>query len=103
MEPPPESAYAMEYKETSRDPADFVYLGARVQIRGDRLHTTVFDREDDYPFHIVRYPEWGTVAPRTQLGGVLTGQFIACLEACTHMQDFKESVANVVRRAVWRH
>ena len=74
-----------------------------MQVRGSRVHTTVFDREEDYSFHIVRYPEWDTVAPRTQLGGVLTGRYIACLEACTHMQDFKESVGNVVRRALWRH
>ena len=95
MVPPPESAYEMEYKKTSSDPMDLVYLGVRVQVRGGRVHTTVFDREDDYPFHTVRYPEWGTVAPRTQLGGVLTCRFIACLEACTHIQNFKESVANV--------
>ena len=31
------------------------------------------------------------------------GRFIACLEACSHMQDFKESVANVARHAIWRN
>ena len=31
------------------------------------------------------------------------GRYIACLEACSHMQDFKQSVANVARHAMWRN
>jgi hypothetical protein len=101
--PPPQEAYGMAYSKTSTNPQDLVYLGVRCRIEGDRLRTTIFDREEDYPFHITRYPEWETTAPRTQLGGVLMGRYIACLEACSHMQDFKESVANVVRHATWRN
>jgi hypothetical protein len=71
-------------------------------VRNGRVHTTLYDREEEYPFHIVRYPDWDTVAPRQQFGGVLMGRFVACQEACTYLQDFKESVANVVRRALQR-
>ena len=66
------------------------------------MYSTVYEPEEEYPFHIVRYPDWDTVAPSQQFGGVLMGRYIACLEACTHMQDFKESVGNVARRALWR-
>ena len=101
--PPPQEAYGMAYSKTSSDTKEVVYLGVRCRIQGDRVRTTLFDREEDYPFHITRYPEWETTAPRTQLGGVLMGRYIACLEACSHMQDFKESVANIVRHATWRN
>jgi hypothetical protein len=101
--PPPQEAYGMAYGKTSTDDKDVVYLGVRCRIQGDRIRTTLYDREEDYPFHITRYPEWETTAPRTQLGGVVMGRYIACLEACSHMQDFKESVANVVRHAMWRN
>ena len=93
----------MSYTKTSSDPQDVIYLGVRCRIQEGRLRTTLYDREEDYPFHITRYPEWETTAPRTQLGGVLMGRYIACLEACSHMHDFKESVANVVRHAMWRN
>ena len=102
MEPPPPSAYQMEYKKTSTDPTSVVYLGVLAEVREGTLHTTIYDREDEYPFHITRYPEYDTVAPHQQFGGVLMGRLVACQEACSHMQDFKESVANVVRRALWR-
>ena len=103
MQPPPQDLYGMSYQKTSKDSRDVVYLGIRCRIDRDRLRTSVFDREEDYPFHITRYPDWGTTAPRAQLGGVLMGRFICCLEACAHMQDFKESVANVMRHALWRN
>ena len=103
MTPPPQEAYGMAYTKTSSDTQDLVYLGVRCRIQGDKVRTTLFDREEDYPFHITRYPEWETTAPRTQLGGVLMGRYIACQEACSHVQDFKESVANVVRHATWRN
>ena len=100
--PPPQEAYGMAYARTSNDPSEVVYLGVRCRIQGEQLRTTLFDREEDYPFHITRFPEWATTAPRSQLGGVLMGRYIACQEACGHMQDFKESIANVVRHAIWR-
>ena len=66
------------------------------------LHFTVYDPEEQYPYHIVRYPEFGSVAPRPQVDGVIMGRLVHCQETCTHMKDFKESVATVLRHAMWR-
>ena len=102
--PPPE-AYGMEYKKTGEGDS-VVYLGTKVYIlkSGEHreVHTTVFDREEAYPHHIVRYPEFGTVAPPQQLGGVIMGRLVHCQETCSHMKDFKESVGMVFRTALWR-
>jgi hypothetical protein len=92
--PPPE-AYGMDYKTTAQGNS-IVYLGVKVYVDESykrEVHLTVYDREEDYPYHIVRYPEFGTVAPSQQLGGVLMGRLVHCQETCSHMKDFKESVA----------
>eukprot|EP00906_Rhabdomonas_costata_P014231 RCo020484 len=103
---PSQDAYGMEYKTTAKG-SSVVYLGVRVyeKVREDGtkvLHTTVHDREGSYPHHIVRYPDHATVAPREQLGGVIMGRLVHCQETCSHMEDFKESVATVFRNAIWR-
>ena len=77
MQPPPPEAYKMEYKKTSNNPQRVVYLGVLAEVREGTLHTTIYDREDEYPFHIVRYPDYDTVAPHQQFGGVLTGRLPA--------------------------
>ena len=102
---PPQEAYGMEYKKTAEGES-VVYLGVKVYIMksGEQreVHTTVYDREEAYPYHIVRYPEFGTVAPSQQLGGVIMGRLVHCQETCSHMKDFKESVGTVFRNALWR-
>ena len=97
--------YGMEYSITS-DGYEVIYLGVKVYVlrEGDKqeVHTTVYDREEAYPYHIVRYPEYGTVAPTQQLGGVIMGRLVHCQETCSHMKDFKEYAANSFRHAMWR-
>ena len=48
----------MEYKKTAEGES-VVYLGVKVYIMnsGEQrgVHTTVYDREETYPYHIVRY------------------------------------------------
>ena len=66
---PPQEAYSMAYIVTAEGESA-VYLGVKVYIEdhGDNkeVHLTVHDREEEYPYHIVRYPEFGTVAPQQQ-------------------------------------
>jgi hypothetical protein len=75
---PTAAEYGMEYKTTGSGES-VVCLGVRVYIlnhtNGERVvHTTVHDREVDYPHHIVRYPLATTTAPTEQLGGVIMGR-----------------------------
>ena len=102
---PSQEDYSMAYTKTAEGDS-VVYLGVRSYIEEHQgrsgLHLTVYDREEQYPYHIVRYPEFGSVAPRQQVGGVIMGRLVHCQETCTHMKDFKESVATVLRHAMWR-
>ena len=82
-----------------------VYLGVKVYIEdpGDNkkeVRLTVHDREEEYSYHIVRYPEFATVAPQQQLGGVVMGRLVHCQETCSHMKDFMESVCNIFDRCM---
>ena len=84
---PSQEDYGMEYKITAKG-RSVVYLGVRVYEKeredgGKVLHTTVHDREESYPHHIVRYPDHTTVAPRQQLGGVIMGRLVHCQETCS--------------------
>ena len=103
--PSPEK-YGIQWLETGRGD-EVVYLGVKCYVQLEKgarvVHTTVADREELYPHHIVRYPIFDTTAPTEQLGGVLMGRFVNALEICMHTCDFKDSVAQVVRRAIWRN
>ena len=95
----------MDYKTTAEGES-VVYLGVKAYVVSlgtkKEVHLTVYDREEAYPYHIIRYPELGTVAPPQQLGGVIMGRLVHCQETCSHMKDFKESVGTVFRHALWR-
>ena len=93
----------MEYKVTSDNPHSVVYIGVRVTTSNDRLRTLVHDRELEYPYHIVRYPEWSSTAPRTQLGGVIFGRFTFAHEICSDLDGFKQAVGHILRHALYRH
>ena len=102
---PSQDNYGMAYTTTGEGNS-VVYLGVKVYIEESdsrkELHLTVYDREERYPYHIVRFPEFGTVAPQQQLGGVVMGRLVHCQETCSHMKHFKESVATVFRTSMWR-
>ena len=103
---PTAEQYGMEYKCTGQGDS-VVCLGVKVYIvaHGDGqrvVHTTVHDREHEYPHHIVRYPLADTTASSEQLGGVIMGRLEFARMVCSHMGDFKESVGNVFRNAIWR-
>ena len=100
---PPQERYGMEYKVTSDNPHSVVYIGVRVTTSNDRLRTLVHDRELEYPYHIVRYPEWSSTAPRTQLGGVIFGRFTFAHEICSDLDGFKQAVGHILRHALYRH
>ena len=94
--------YGIQYSKTSTNDDEVVYLGIRVYKQAGTVRTTTYDREETYPFHILRYPHVATVASQQQLGGVLMGRFVAAMYICSTLSDFKQSVYWILRRAVER-
>ena len=68
---PPTASYGMDGKQTSTDLSQVGRVPG-VHVREGRVHTTVFEREEPW------------------------GRFVTCQDACTHMQDFKESAGGLV-------
>ena len=76
---PSEEEYGMKYKQTSEDPNDLIFIGLRLfKDENGVAHSALYDRALEYPVQIKRYPWASTVAPESQLGGVLMGRFVAC-------------------------
>ena len=78
---PSEEEYGMSYA-ISAEGKDVVYVGIRIYVKEGITRTTLYDREEEYPFHILRYPSTGSVSSTAQLGGVLMGRFIAAQQFC---------------------
>ena len=66
---PSEVDYGMKYKITAKSTEDVIYLGVHVYMHEHLLRTELYDREEEYPFHIMRYPHSGTVATSHQFEG----------------------------------
>ena len=99
---PSEVDYDMKYKITAESTEDVVYLGVHVYRQEHLLRTELYDREEEYPFHIMRYPHSGTVATSHHLKGVIIGRLVSCRQVCSFMGDFKASALRVIQRAFQR-
>jgi hypothetical protein len=101
---PSEEQYGMKYAVSSEG-LDVVYVGIRIYMKDGITRTTLYDREEEYPFHIMRYPHIGSSVSDAQLGGVVMGRLMAAQQFCSTLWDFKQSVVWILRRAVekWVH
>ena len=86
----------------SAEGSDVVYVGIRIYVKEGITRTTLYDREEEYPFHILRYPHAGSSVSDAQLGGVVMGRLMAAQQFCSTLWDFKQSVAWILRRTVER-
>jgi hypothetical protein len=97
---PSEEEYGMRYKCTSSSTNEVIYIGLKIyKDAHGKAQTSLYDRADDYPITIRRYPWGGTVAPIAQLGGVLMGRFVAARVACSTVGEFKACVLRVLQHA----
>ena len=97
---PSEEQYGMQYKRTSTEPNNLVYLGVRLFVdeRGE-AHSVLHDRAVDYPIRVDRYPEGTTVANPAQLGGVIMGRLVAAQRTCSRLDLFQDAVAGIFTHA----
>jgi len=62
---PSEDDYGMKYAVSSEG-LDVVYVGMRIYVKDGATRTTLYDRDEEYPFHILRYPHTGSIASDAQ-------------------------------------
>ena len=82
---PPE----LEIKNTTDSNKSSSYLDLLLSIDANKkLHTKLYDKRDDFDFHIVNFPFLDSNIPLSPAYGVYISQLIRYARACTEYTDF---------------
>ena len=95
---PPELTLADTTPVSAADPVHF--LGMDLVDDGDRFRLSVYDKRDDFPFPVRRYPQVASLIPHTIPYGVFLGQLHRGYRICTSAADFLSFSIGVARRLV---
>ena len=79
------------------------YLDLSLEIRNDKIHTSLFDKRDAFNFTIVNFPNLSRNIPEKQSYGVFTSQLIRYARCCQDFKDFRERTLTLVDRLVHQH
>ena len=85
----------------STDPVHF--LGMDIATAADdpsRFRLSVYDKRDDFPFPVRRYPQCASLIPHTIPYGVFLGQLHHGYRICTSSDDFLSFATSVAGRLV---
>ena len=94
--------YPRELKLADTTPHDEAaavhFLGMDIFGVDDRFRLRVYDKRDDFPFTVVRYPRMESLIPQTIPYGVFSGQLHRGYRICSMMDDFLSFAVDVGRR-----
>ena len=68
--------------------ADYLYLTFIIDS-GGKLSTRLYDKRDDFGFHIVNFPFLSSNIPSGPSYGVCISQLIRYARCCSHYDDFR--------------
>ena len=68
-------------KETS-------FLDSNIKVIGSDVHTSVYDKRDDFGFPIVNFPLLSGDVPRLPSYCVYISHLVRCARCCTSVSDF---------------
>ena len=68
-------------KETS-------FLDLNIKVIGSNIHTSVYDKRDDFGFPVVNFPWLSIDVPRLQSYGIHISQLVRFTRCCTSVFDF---------------
>ena len=68
-------------KETS-------FLDLNIKVIGSNIHTSVYDKRDDFGFHIVNFPWLSGDVPRLPSYGIYISQLVRFARCCNSVFDF---------------
>ena len=74
----------LEIKDTTKSNTSASYLDLLLSIgRNGQLHTSVYDKRDDFNFHITHFPFLSSNIPTSPAYGVFISQLIRYARACS--------------------
>ena len=79
----------LDIKDTTESITFASYLDLLLSIgRDGKLHTSVFDKRDDFNFHIINFPFLSSNIPSSPAYGVFISQLIRYVRACSSYECF---------------
>ena len=80
----------LEIKDTTESATSASYLDLLLSIgRDGQLHTSIYDKRDDFNFHITNFPFLSSNIPSSPAYGVFISQLIRYARACSSYECFK--------------
>ena len=86
----------LEIKDTTENTTSSSYLDLLLSIERDgQLHTSIYDKRDDFNFHITNFPFWVVIFHPRQPMAFFISQLIRYARACSSYKwDFPVSYSN---------
>ena len=79
----------LEIKDTTESTSSASYLGLLLSIGKDgQLHTSIYEKRDDFNFHITNFPFLSCNIPSSPTYGVFISQLIRYARACSSFECF---------------
>ena len=79
----------LEIKDTTESTTSASYLDLLLSIgRDGQLHTSIYDKRDDFNFHITNFPFLSSNIPSSPAYGVFISQLIRYAQACSSYECF---------------
>ena len=79
----------LEIKDTTRSNTSASYLDLLLSIKSDgQLCTSLYDKRDDFNFHITNFPFLSSNIPSSPAYGVFISQHIRCARVCSSYECF---------------
>ena len=79
----------LEIKDTTESTTSASYLDLLLSIgRDGQLHTSIYDKRDDFNFHITNFPFLSSNIPSSPAYGVFISQLIRYARACSSYECF---------------
>ena len=79
----------IEIKDTTESMTSASYLDLLLSIgRDGQLHTSIYDKRDDFNFHITNFPFLSSNIPSSPAYGVFISQLIRYARACSSYECF---------------
>ena len=79
------------------------YLDLRIEVRNNKIHTSLFDKRDAFGFKVVNFPDLTGNIPTKQSYGVFVSQLIRYARCCQDFKDFRTRTLILVKRLVKQH
>ena len=72
------------------------FLDLNIKVICSGIHTSVYDKRDDFGFSIVNFPWLSLAVPRLSSYGIYIAQLVRFARCCTSVFDFNENLSSKV-------